>query len=343
MSSWAHDPEAAATALIASALDDLDLGDRVLLASTDSALLRRLDRQVNAVLWSRRTAPSAIVQPDPPSGPYACAMMRLPKSRDEQIMTAHQCLGALEPSGRLYVYGGNSEGIRSFEKRLADLGVIATVMARGHGRILELKRADVTGDLKPSHADWRQVLDDPAGWVSYPGLFAAGASDPGTALLLGNLPDFADGCKVLDFGCGPGAIAAAVRRLQPSAHVQMLDNDTIALVAARENVPNAAARLGSSLENLNGSGLDLIISNPPLHIGFKEDLSPLLKLIAAAPKCLAPTGTLMLVVQRRIALERVLADAFSAVDVVADDGRFRVWRAAGRPLTRQQPGTKPPQ
>lgn len=343
MTSWAHDPEASASALIASALDDLDLGNRALLASTDVQLRRRLESRLDAVLWSRRVAPSVTVQPDPPPGPYSSALLRLPKSRDEQIMTAHQCLGALEPSGRLYVYGGNSEGIRSFQKGLSELGSISTVAARGHGRILELKRGDVIGDVKSSHADWRQVLDDPAGWVTYPGLFAGGASDPGTALLLEHLPDITEGSRVLDYGCGQGAIAAAVRRRQPNAQLILFDNDSAALLAARENVPDTTLQLGSSLDDLRSSNFDLIISNPPLHVGFREDLMPLLKLTAEAPKYLVPTGTLLLVVQRRVALERTLMGSFAAVDVVADDGRYRVWRAMGRPVRRQQSGLKPQQ
>lgn len=343
MTSWAHDPEAAASALIASALGELELGSQVLLASGDAVLFRQLRAQVGAMLWSRRVAPSATVQPDPPSGPYSAVLLRLPKSRDEQIMTAHQCLGALEPSGRLYVYGGNSEGIRSFQKRLSELGSIETVAARGHGRILELRRADVVGDVKSTHAEWREVLDNPAGWVTYPGLFAAGVSDPGTALLLAHLPEIAIGSNVLDYGCGQGAIAAAVRRRQASAKLHLLDNDSIALAAAGENVPGAATQLASSLDDVSSSEFDLIVSNPPLHAGFREDQTPLLTLLAGAPKYLLPTGSLLLVVQRRVALERALSASFAMVDIIADDDRFRVWRATGRPVTRPPSGPKPQQ
>lgn len=336
MTSWGHDPDAAASSLILSAVgDDLDLGNRSLLASTDDVLRQSLPACCEAVLWNRRTTSSVIASPDPPPGPFTSAALRLPKSRDEQIMTAHQCLGALGPAGRLYVYGGNSEGIRTFQKTLSALGHVTVIATRGHGRILELSRSDVTGELKNSYLAWRQMLEEPDQWVTYPGLFAAGAADPGTALLVDNLPAIAEDAQVLDYGCGPGAISAALRRRHPNLRLALLDNDCIAIAAARENVPDAAYHLGARIDTHGAARFDLIVSNPPLHVGFREDLTPLHQLISDAPKVLKESGALMLVVQRRIALDRMLAGSFSNVEIVADDGRYRVWRSSGLSVKRQ--------
>jgi 16S rRNA (guanine1207-N2)-methyltransferase len=323
---WTSEPEAAALALIVSALETLELGDSVLLAGGTHALSTHLQAAGRTIAhWNRRCASAAGATADPPDGTFSSALLRLPKSRDEQLMAVHQCLGALTPTGRLFVYGGNDEGVRSFQKTLADLGAVTTLAARGHGRVLELQRQDVNVPLKPRLAKWRTTSGDD--WVSYPGLFAGGTPDPGTLLLLQHLPDFADDMSVLDYGCGPGAIAAAIRTRQPNAKLTLIDNDAVALVAAAENVPGAALLLGADLAAAGNARYSLIVSNPPLHTGFKEDLAPLNRFIEMAPAHLTERGALVMVVQRRIPLDRTLSQVFDAVETVADDGRYRIWRA----------------
>jgi 16S rRNA (guanine1207-N2)-methyltransferase len=334
MTRWADEPEQAAQALIAGALDELALAGHVLLAEGAPALQRVLERAgVTVACWRRRAGFEHAAAPEPVAGPYDAVVLRLPKSREEQRMMAHQCLGVLAPEGRLIVYGGNDEGVRSFQKNLSELGPVATIAARGHGRVLSLKRADVAAHVRARLAEWREAQVQAGSaepWISYPGLFAGGAPDAGTALLLAKLPKVAAGARVLDYGCGPGALSAALRRAEPAVELTLLDNDSVALVAARENVPGAALVLGASLAAVGAQKFDLIISNPPLHLGFRETTEPLLRLIAEARGHLSADGQLVLVVQRRIALDDALAKVFGTVETVADDGRYRVWRAWGR-------------
>jgi 16S rRNA (guanine1207-N2)-methyltransferase len=348
MTRWADEPEQAAQTLIAGALDELALAGRVLLAEGAPVLLRLLERSAATVTcWRRRAGAEQGAEPEPPglwgqthgsepkapAGPFDAVLLRLPKSREEQRMAAHQCLGVLGPEGRLIVYGGNDEGVRSFQKNLGELGPVETIAARGHGRVLTLKRADVVAPVRARLSEWRETHAQAGGaadWISYPGLFAGGAPDPGTALLLAKLPKVAAGAWVLDYGCGPGALSAALRRAEPTVELTLLDNDSVALVAARENVPGAQLVLGASLAAVGAQKFDLIISNPPLHLGFRETTEPLLRLITDARGHLSADGQLVIVVQRRIALDDAMAKSFGTVETVADDGRYRVWRAWGR-------------
>ncbi len=334
MTRWSDEPETSAQALIGGALDELALAGTILLAETASTLPSILTRRgLTALMWRRRASVDQPATPEPPRGTFDTVLLRLPKSREEQRMASHLCLGTLSPGGRLVVYGGNDEGIRSFQKVLAELGPVVTIAARGHGRVLELKRAAVTGVVRPHLDDWREEHRMPGRsepWISYPGLFAAGAPDPGTALLLAHLPAISPQTKVLDYGCGPGAIATAIRRAENAAVLTLLDNDSVALVAAAQNMPGAAYVLGGNLAAAGSQKFDLIISNPPLHVGFRETTEPLLRLIADAPAHLSAQGQLVVVVQRRIALDDALASAFGTIDILADDGRYRVWRAHGR-------------
>jgi 16S rRNA (guanine1207-N2)-methyltransferase len=335
MSRWADDPERAADELVRRSLDAIDPTGRILFANGSVGLASVLaGRGLAVAAWNRRLATSAKAEPWPPAGPFDVALLRLPKARDEQEMAAHACLDALRPGGRLVVYGGNDEGIRSAARTLERLcGTIDTLATRGHGRVVAASWPAGIGGLRTSLGEWRsttslEIGGVPRNWVSYPGVFAADRIDEGTALLIGALPPLRKGARVLDYGCGSGVIAAAAAAHAPGIALDLLDSDSVALEAARENVPDARLVLGAAVGDGGGTRYDAILSNPPMHTGFAENYTLLERLIADAPAHLRADGVLQIVVQRRIPLDRLLAAHFATTTIAAENSRYRVWRAA---------------
>ena len=336
MSRWRQDPNGAAAELIRRSLSSLDLSGRCLLANAGGLVAESLRRGgLEVTAWSRRASDVADAKPWPEGGPYDCALLRLAKSKDEQEMTLAACLGALREGGQIVLFGGNDEGIRSGITALeAACGPVETVSTKEHGRMVRAQRP--AGAIAKSRlADWRRVTPfEIAGerrdWVSYPGLFAADRLDEGTALMLSALPNLRAVARVLDYGCGSGIIAGSMKARLPGAQVDLLDVDSIALLAAAENVPGAQPILGTSLKATGVTRYDAILSNPPLHAGVGEDHSALERLIAQAPKHLRPGGILQMVVQRRLPLGQSLEPLFSEHSIVAENSRFRVWRALAK-------------
>ena len=339
MSSWGRDPEGAADQLIRRSLDEIGVQGRTLLAYASASLPSVLAQQgIEVAVWNRRRAgaqaAALAAAPWPPPGPYDLALLRLAK--DEQEMAAHAALSVLTDAGRLVVYGGNDEGIRSAGRLLEALcGTLDTLATRGHGRVLSVRRPADASRLRTPLSAWRSTTPLPVGgtlrdWISYPGIFAGGRIDEGTALLLANLPPLAAGARVLDYGCGSGIIAAAALAQQPGLTLDLLDTDTVALEAARENVPGARTVLGTRLADAGNATYDAILSNPPLHTGLAEDHTHLEALIRDAPAHLEPGGLLQMVAQRRLPLDRLLAQHFATAAIVAETGSYRVWRAVAR-------------
>jgi 16S rRNA (guanine1207-N2)-methyltransferase len=332
MSRWANDPEHAADALLERSVDLSAVSGRVLLVS-QSGRLPDLLRGSDVAVWNRCVVPGRIASPWPPAGPFDTAFLRLPKAREEQEMTVHAVLGVLAPGAKIVLYGGNDEGIRPAAHMLEGLtGAVHTLATRGHGRVLAATRPAAMPGLRARLADWRTVSRMTIGgterdWVTYPGVFAAGRVDDGTALLLTALPALVPRATMLDFGCGSGVISAAALAKHPDARVDMLDNDSVALAAATGNVQGARAILGTSLANTQGRTYDIILSNPPLHQGIVKTGALVEKLIADAPAHLATGGILQMVVQRQIALERSIGEHLGGVQIIAEDNRYRVWRA----------------
>ena len=273
MTRWLDDPIAAADGLIESVLGDvlLSVAGRVLIANQHGRLRGQLtSRGVEADQWNRRIARNGeVASPWPAGGEFDCIILRLPKSKPEQDMTVHALAALLTHSGRLVIYGGNDEGIKPIAKRIGALfQTVDTRAARGHGRVIEASSLRADAAIKGALDQWAQVRDMTLGastraWLSYPGLFAGGALDEGTALLLAHLPPIADNAGVLDYGCGTGVVAAAVLNANRSARLTLLDNDTLALVAGQRNSGATDAINGVSLDACGARRVDLIISNPP--------------------------------------------------------------------------------
>lgn len=280
-------------------------------------------------VWSRWCAGDRVGTPWP-AGRAAAAAIRLPKAKAALRLAMHAAAAAVG-DGPVYVFGAKDEGIRSVPKVLGELfAQVDTLAIKRHCRLLEARRP---GAARGSLAEWARTttLPLPSGprpWTSYPGVFAKGGLDAGTAMLLGALPTPDAGARVLDFACGAGVIAAELRARQPDLALDLLDADTIALEAAAANLPGTRRIASDAWARAPRGRWDLIVSNPPIHRGKAEDYAALEALIAAAPERLTEGGALWLVVQRQRPIERLFHDVgIFDVQCVAEDTRFRVWRA----------------
>jgi len=127
------------------------------------------------------------------------------------------------------------------------------------------------------------------------GIFASHGLDPGTALLIENLT-LRRTDRVLDLGCGWGAVGVAAAKSARDGTVVLTDVNRRAARLARQNVErngvrNAEVRVGSLFAPVAGETFDVIATNPPFHAG-----RPLvLRILTEAPDHLAPAGRLVLV------------------------------------------------
>ena len=127
------------------------------------------------------------------------------------------------------------------------------------------------------------------------GVFASGGLDPGTALLIENLV-VGPSDRVLDIGCGWGAVGAAAARRARDGHVVLTEVNRRAARLARDNltrnrIGNAETRVGDLYSPVPDEKFDVIASNPPYRAG-----RPLvLRLLKEAPQHLREGGRLVIV------------------------------------------------
>ena len=171
------------------------------------------------------------------------------------------------------------------------------------------------------------------------GVFGSSALDPGTALLIEAL-GVGPKDRVLDLGCGWGAVGIAAAKAAPQGHAVLTDVNRRAIGLARANVrrnkvTNAEVRPGSLFAPVAGEQFDVIATNPPYHAG-----RPLiLEMLAAAPDHLAPNGRFLLVGKGSQGIrfyQGWLGEHWAgAVTVLARGGGYRVVEARRRPPADQ--------
>lgn len=146
------------------------------------------------------------------------------------------------------------------------------------------------------------------------GVFSADRLDPGTRILLEEVPSPPAAGVLLDLGCGWGPIAIDMALDAPGAEVIAVDvneraRELTARNATRAGATNVTVASPEEAERLlSGRPIDLLRSNPPIRVG-KEALHAML---AAWLGRLSPDGRAELVVARNLgadSLQRWIRDS----------------------------------
>ncbi|MCH4547465.1 methyltransferase [Rhizobium changzhiense] len=150
--------------------------------------------------------------------------------------------------------------------------------------------------------------------------FSPKAIDPGTSTLL-SLVKIGEENKVLDLGCGYGVVGIFAARFTNPMLVHMVDIDPEMVRLAKKNaeangVSSVNCCISDGFDNVNETGFDLILSNPPYHVDFSVPK----KFIEKGFNRLAIGGSLWMVVKRQAWYENKLRKTFGGVKIYQLNG-----------------------
>ena len=169
-------------------------------------------------------------------------------------------------------------------------------------------------------------------------VFAGPRLDIGTRFLLTFLPSMRPAQHAIDLGCGTGILAAMYARQHPGSTVTATDQSAAAvasaLATARANglAGQVRALQDDAMGTLPEGSADLILLNPPFHVGAGVHAGAGLKLIEAAGRVLAPGGELWTVFNRHLGYLPALERHVGPTVVKGQNPKFTVTLSTPRSL-----------
>ena len=155
-------------------------------------------------------------------------------------------------------------------------------------------------------------------------MFSRDGLDVGTRALLEALPELSG--RVLDLGCGWGAVGVTLKKRWPRIDLVMTDVNQRAVDLSRKNLAlnglAADVLQGDGFENVPGT-FDFVITNPPIRAGKQT----IYGMFADARDRLHPGGRLYIVIRKQQGAPsalKYLRTLFDEAEVIARDAGFWV-------------------
>ncbi|GAA3877144.1 hypothetical protein GCM10022381_19610 [Leifsonia kafniensis] len=166
---------------------------------------------------------------------------------------------------------------------------------------------------------------------------AHGAAFAGTTIDIGTryLLEFIDRMKpdaqaAIDLGCGTGVLASALARARPAVHVTASDQSAAAVASARATAEanGVSDRItvvrDDALQSQPDASAELIVLNPPFHIGASVHAGIALKLFEDAARVLKPGGELWTVWNTHLGYRSALNRIVGPTHQVGRNTKFTV-------------------
>ncbi len=161
----------------------------------------------------------------------------------------------------------------------------------------------------------------------YYGVFASSKIDIGTQFLLKHLSLKANEKTVLDLASGNGIIARVLVEQNPNITISLMDDFNLAIESSKLNLQgfNANFIWNDTLEQSENNVFDLVVSNPPFHFEYENNIEVALSLFRDVKRVLKPEGRFVLVANKHLNYKTHLIKLFSQVNLLAENTKFVIY------------------
>ena len=260
-------------------------------------------------------------------------LMQLPRSLDELDEIAAVIAAHADPEVQVFAGGRVNHMTRAMNDVLGRyLGVVEARLARQKSRVV-VASAPRPVDSRPAsrwpaeehHADLGLTI------CAHGGAFAGTQVDIGTRFLLKSLDPMApSAATALDLGCGTGVLAVALARARPDLLVTATDESAAAvastLATARANgvADRVTVLRDDAASSVPDGTVDLVVLNPPFHVGATVHSGVALRLFADAARVLRPGGELWTVWNSHLVYRPTLERIVGPTRQAARNAKFTV-------------------
>lgn len=260
------------------------------------------------------------------------ALVRLPRSLDRlDALVRH--LSATAHDDLVLIAGNMVKHMTPTQNEVLRRGFarVDVSLARGKARLLTARGPRGLAPAEPARG-----YDPDTGLhiVALPGVFAGASLDIGTRAMLATFDALPPYGTAIDLACGSGVLASALARHDPTARVIATDVSEIAVHSARltaaANRVTVETALDDGVASQPDASADLIVLNPPFHVGAAVHTGIARRLFADAARVLTPGGELRVVWNSSLAYRPALEHLVGPTRQLARTPKFTV-TASRRP------------
>jgi 16S rRNA (guanine1207-N2)-methyltransferase len=226
------------------------------------------------------------------------------------------------PDGLILVDGQKTDGIDSLYKEARKRTNVLGTLTKAHGRLFWFGATD-------AFADWVDTPSQAGAYQTQSGVFSADKVDRGSQLLAQALPEKLPN-RIADLGAGWGYLSDHILKRDNVKSLDLIEAEHRALSSARLNItdPRAAFHWADATTFKPTDAYQMVVTNPPFHTGRSATPELGQAFITSAAKMLIGQGTLLLVANRHLPYETLLADRFHNVSERVGDAGFKVLQAS---------------
>jgi 16S rRNA (guanine1207-N2)-methyltransferase len=272
--------------------------------------------------------PGSEILEDCAEGSLDGMMMLAPFGTLERRYALALALRALAPDAQLTVMAPKDKGGARLKQELRKFGCEVSEDSRRHFRISQCQRPKEMIGFEEALQDGSPRHIDEIGFWSQPGVFSWDHLDPGSALIVKNLPALSG--QGADLGCGFGYLSRAVLASPKVQRLALIDIDRRAVACAKRNIKDERASFlwadvgAASSEFVN---LDFVVMNPPFHDVGIENQALGQRFIERAHAILRKGGVCWLTANRHLPYESVLTGLYQTVTLKAEADGYKVYEA----------------
>lgn len=162
--------------------------------------------------------------------------------------------------------------------------------------------------------------------INHSNVFSRDKLDIGTRFFLEYIPQ-GDYKTILDLGCGNGIVGIKAKINNPNAKIIFSDESFMSIESARANYKNyfedqADFYWTNCFENQSKNSLDLVLCNPPFHLGHNIEDGISTQMFTDAYKSLKQNGIIRVVGNSHLAYQLKLKKIFGNSQIISTNNKF---------------------
>lgn len=269
-----------------------------------------------------------------PEGPISRVLLRVPKS----LALLEDQLSRLRPqlTDDARVVAGAM--IKHLPSSAGDLlaryvGPYQASLAWKKARLLSSVQDPALAPVAPQLTSRYLLPETAVELLNLPGVFSRERLDLGTRVMLPCVPQVEGAQRIVDLGCGNGALGIQAALINPQAQITFIDESHAAVASARANFAQACPQreaqfvVGDGLLDAPAASAELVLCNPPFHQQQVIGDEIAMRLFQQARQALVDGGELWVVGNRHLGYHVKLRQFFAQVEQVGGNSKFVVLRA----------------